>query len=189
MLTLWFHTKKIFDKNTESNRVGTASAGDCETIESRLVESVNEMDRSKQMIFVKTLNESQPFNSSLKRRKGSLNVDESRCFNEERNIEPPAIELLDLSMKYIKFIDEDLMEREKLLRKDILLQHNEIQDMKKSLGSNEAKQNAKYNETKERLNMHDKKRKEILEKIKLQHHEARRRLERLENRANLSRLF
>ena len=181
MVTFWSSLKTYLGRNKERSRVGTGSIENFRITQSSLGASVGKPNRSMEKIFLKTFSENPNFRSSVEGTKSSLRVNTHSCFKEESNIDPLGREPSDLSIEYIKCIREELEERDSQLRRDILAQFEEIQVIKKYLDSNDAK----HKETKERLDVNDKKRKEMMENTKLQHQEARRRLERLEDKTNL----
>ena len=135
-----------------------------EDIDSSLMESVDGLNKSMQIISVKEFEEKPNFNSLAEGKKSSSSVIAHRSFSSDLS----KIDDVDLSLKDVTYFRAELAERDMQLRKDIRTQFEEI---KKYLSTNEEKQDARYKETKERLDIYDKKRKD-----KLEHQEARRRL-------------
>ena len=121
--------------NKKLSQVGTSPVEHCENIDSRLVESTDELSRSMHMVSNKKLDKNLSLNLSVEGLTRSRSLIASRATYVEPNTYSSEIKMSDL--KYVQSIREEFMERERQLRKDMQAQFEEL---KKSMSGNEEKQ-------------------------------------------------
>ena len=124
-------------RNEKVSQVGTRSAEKCENNDSVLVESTDELSRSKHMISNKTFDDHSIRDMSVEGRIRSPSLFAHRATYVEPNIYPSEIKISDL--KYIQSIREEFIEMQKQLRKDIDTKFEELQ---KSMNGKEETQSS-----------------------------------------------